>query len=353
MSILERPQLIYKFVKEIFPLVKEELRNWECLASRIPDENLRNQALQSIVSKRFHCQGGSIYALYPGTDTKQKVRFIVAYQTISDYLDNLVDSLEVQDEQAFRQLHFALTEALDPNTSLSDYYLYYPYQDDGGYLTSLVHTCQQSMRILPYSRYASVKENISWLAGLYSNLQIYKHLPINEREKKMAAWVKPYESIYPEIGPMEFAAATGSTLGVFCLYAVCLNSELTNETGSKIVKAYFPWICGLHILLDYFIDLEEDIKTKQLNFVEYYPNEEQMRSRLSLFVKQALTEASSLDYPKFHRSVVQGLLAMYLSDKKSTLAGIRDTSKVLLNSSGLGTRMLYRICLFMRYKGII
>jgi len=343
---MNRVRLIYQFVSLIFPIVKEELNGWKRLAEQSPDLHLRQQAIESIRLKTFHCQGGSIYALYPGVNRVEAVRFIVAYQTMSDYLDNLVDSLEIQDELAFSQLHLAMSEALDPNASPSDYYLYYPYREDGGYLKRLVTTCQKSVKELP--SYKIVQSEAIQLAKLYAQLQTYKHLSVEEREAKMLNWINPCLTDYPEITAWEFAAATGSTLGIFCLYAVSFDPQLTELKGQMITKAYFPWICGLHILLDYFIDLREDRETKQLNFVAYYKQPEIMSERLQLFVKNSLKQTQQLDHPKFHRAAVQGLLAMYLSDEKSRDRDIWPITKKLIEKSGRGVKLLYWLCCQLR-----
>ncbi|HZK53107.1 MAG TPA: tetraprenyl-beta-curcumene synthase family protein [Desulfosporosinus sp.] len=339
-------RLIYQFVALIFPIVKQELNGWKQMAARAPDPHLRQQALESIRTKTFHCQGGSIYALYPGVNRVEAVQFIVAYQTMCDYLDNLVDSLEVQDELAFAQLHLAMQEALDPNVAPSDYYLYYPYREDGGYLARLVTTCQESLKNLP--SYNIVQQEAIRLAILYSQLQTYKHLALEEREAKMLHWIRPHLTNYPEITAWEFAAATGSTLGIFCLYAVAFDPQLTETQGHKIRQTYFPWICGLHILLDYFIDLREDRETNQLNFVAYYEQAEVMRERLQLFVKNSLEQTEQLEYPKFHRAAVQGLLAMYLSDEKSRDNKIHFVTKKLLGDGGPGVKLLYWLCCQLR-----
>ncbi|OLN31583.1 tetraprenyl-beta-curcumene synthase family protein [Desulfosporosinus metallidurans] len=340
-------RLIYQYVSEVFPLVKQELNQWQRLAAQLPDARLSQQATESIRSKAFHCQGGSIYALYPGVNRGVTIKFIVAYQTMSDYLDNLVDSLEVQDEMAFSQLHLAMQEALNPQITPSDYYLHYPYREDGGYLERLVKVCQDCLRKLP--SYNIVQEEAVKLAKLYSSLQTYKHLAVEERESKMLNWINPNLTLYPGITTWEFAAATGSTLGVFCLYAVAFNPQLTLKQAQKIRQAYFPWICGLHILLDYFIDLREDRETNQLNFVAYYESTE-IRDRLHLFVKNSFKQAEKLGHPKFHRAVVQGLLAMYLSDEKSMDTQIRSVTKQLLGESGLGANLLYWMCCQLRKR---
>ncbi|GAB6153534.1 tetraprenyl-beta-curcumene synthase family protein [Desulfosporosinus burensis] len=339
-------KLIYQYVSKVFPLVKRELEGWQCLAAQLTDARLSRQATESIRTKAFHCQGGSIYALYPGVDLEATIQFIVAYQTMSDYLDNLVDSLEIRDEKAFAQLHLAMHEALNPQAVPSDYYEYYPYREDGGYLVRLVTTCQNSLKGLP--SYDIVQEEGIGLAKLYSCLQTYKHLAIEERESKMLDWIRPNLLSDSKITAWEFAAASGSTLGIFCLYAAAFDPQLSVTQGKEIKQAYFPWICGLHILMDYFIDLREDKETNQLNFVAYYEHNEMLHERLQLFVENSFTQAEKLEYPKFHRIVVQGLLAMYLSDEKGSDREIRSISKQLLKDSGWEVNLLFRLCRLLR-----
>ncbi len=345
------PVLIFKFVKSIFPLVKQNLRHWEKVASLSPDRVLSKQAIDSITQKTFHCLGGSIYALYPGARTEEIVEFIVAYQTISDYLDNLVDALQVHDEKAFAQLHLAMTEALEEKAEHSDYYAFYPHREDGGYLDSLVQTCQEKVKALP--SYSLVKKEMLWLAEQYSSLQTTKHLAESEREGKMASWIQKQLPNYPGLSQWEFAAATGSTLGIFCMFAAAYNPTLRQEEVRSIMEAYFPWIEGLHILLDYFIDLDEDRKTSQLNFVAYYESEEKRKERLSFFVKASLQNARQLPYPKFHDAVIQGLLAMYLSDEKGSLAELEETTQSLLELGGSKVKLLYWMCLQLRKRDIL
>jgi len=125
---------------------------------------------------------------------------------------------------------------------------------------------------------------------------------------------------------------------------------LTARQVQTSSQAYFPWICGLHILLDYFIDLREDRETSQLNFVAYYKDTDMMFQRLHQFEENSLKQAEQLDHPKFHRAVVQGLLAMYLSDEKGMDTDIRSVTKQLLGDSGLGVNLLYWMCCQLRKK---
>src|SRR5690606_17947989 len=98
-------QLAKTAVKKIIPAVNEELHYWQTRAEKIPNPNLRKQALQSIEAKAFHARGGGIYAMLAKDKWREAITFIVAYQTISDYLDNLCDRSDSLDPIDFRSLH--------------------------------------------------------------------------------------------------------------------------------------------------------------------------------------------------------------------------------------------------------
>lgn len=344
-------KLLASFVSKVFPLVNSELSVWQNYASNYGSRDLADQALASINTKKFHCQGGSVYSLYQGVTTPDFVRFVVALQTISDYLDNLCDRAGIADEEAFRQLHLAMTDALDPDRPLHHYYTAYPYKDDGGYLDSLVTTCRRELAKLP--SYHLVKPEVLRQARLYSELQTYKHLDLKVREDKMLTWINEHLPNYPGIMPWEFAAATGSTLGMFMLSAAAYNPKLTTEEVSQISAAYFPWINGLHILLDYFIDEAEDRLNGDLNFVFYYSNPDEKRDRLKYFSRQARTQAETLPDTAFAQTVVNGLLAMYLSDPKTNPQPVREIRDDLLQSAGLYPRLMYNFCCLLRKKAIL
>lgn len=343
---LYQARLIFDYVTKVFPIVDNEVNDYMALAKNIPDFELQRQALNSIETKKFHCIGGSVYALYPSVDKKNMVHFVTAYQTISDYLDNLCDRAGEYDEMAFRQLHKAMTDALDPESELVDYYKYYPYKDDGGYLNYLVTQCKNYIEMLP--SYDVIKNDVLYLAQLYSDLQVYKHISLEAREKKMRQWFNEYISEHPDINGWEFSAATGSTLGVFMLAALAHKADLGQEEVEDVLKVYFPWICGLHILLDYYIDLYEDIEEGDLNFVSYYETNEKCEERLSYFLTNALQRSMKLKYPLFHRTIVEGLIAMYLSDPKAKINAHKEITRRLIKKAGSFAGLLYYICLGLR-----
>ncbi len=347
----ENLSLGYALVKTVFPMVDHALAGWKDVVASSPDLELKEQGLASIRQKRFHALGGSFYALYPGNkNRKALVEFITAYQTISDYLDNLCDRAGVLDEKAFRQLHESMLVALNPFAPQKDYYLYYPHKEDGGYLEELVRCCQEFLQTVP--SYPLVMPDVLALASLYGDLQVYKHLQPEKRVFLLAQWHKKKGAGFPLFW-WEFAAASGSTLGIFSLVAAAL-SENMNPKDADILKAgYFPWISGLHILLDYYIDQEEDLREGDLNFVHFYASPNARMQRIKWFLDRSWEEAGRLPHPSFHRMVIQGLLAMYLSDNKIKDQGLQKEADLLLHKGGLETKVLHTLCHLLRANGTL
>lgn len=315
--------------RSIFPVVENELSVWEKRARDIPDDELRMQALSSIHAKRFHCLGGAVYA---GSERQEAVRFIVSYQTICDYLDNLCDRSTSLDPGDFRQLHQALFDALTPENHVGNYYALRNEQNDGLYLADLVRTCQ---RIIEKYTSEDVRSVLRHLANLYTDLQVHKHVAEAERVKRLTLWHKNEKPADHSLSWYEFAAASGSTLGIFCIVSYAIGGTMTENKAYAVYKSYFPYVQGLHILMDYYIDQYEDEKEGDLNFCTHYPSDEQMKNRFIYFIKKANAHVRGLPNASFHRLVCRGLIGLYLADPKTaSLAGSDRLKKELLRASG-------------------
>jgi len=357
-----------RHVVRVLPVVARELAYWEEKARAIPDPSLKAQAMASLTHKRFHCEGGSVFAAWSkqwitsdpagtggaeelGTltgldatalDGQALVRFIVAFQTISDYLDNLCDRTESLSLRDFRQLHQSMLDAACVTGECSgDYYRYHPRRDDGGYLEALVTACRKALTGLP--RYSRVQERVLRLVRLYTDLQCYKHLEIRRRVPVLVAWYRRHSAACAELEWWEFAAACGSTLGVFALVADAARPSAL-EADECLEAAYFPWIAAIHILLDYLIDQEEDRRENDLNFVSFYRSPAEMQSRMVWILEKAIESARGLADPPFHLTVVEGLLGLYLSSPKVRDQGLEAVAGALLRRGGLRARLVHAYC---------
>lgn len=348
---IDELRLLKRYIGDILPQVHRELAFWEALAADIPDPALRRQALNSLYLKRFHAQGGSVFALMSAGWEKELTGLIVAVQTISDYLDNLCDRLNVFEAESFRSLHQAMLDCLDPESGDNDYYINYPCRNDGDYLKALVAKSRDLLSMLPGHRAALTQ--LQRLALLYCELQTYKHIRPAKRRLALERWAADNQASLLGVEWWEFSAAAGSTLGLFALMAAAAYTNLTAEECDRIVAAYFPWICGLHILLDYLIDQEEDLQEGDFNFTRWYPDAEATARRLERFVTESLACAGMLPHPAFHLLVVKGLLALYFSDPKTSQPVPRFVAEALLNRTGLATRQLYYLCRWLRNNRFI
>ncbi|TCP26641.1 tetraprenyl-beta-curcumene synthase [Scopulibacillus darangshiensis] len=333
--------MMTKIYRKVLPSVHEELGKWKQMASAIPDEELRRQALASIESKTFHCEGGSIYSLIAQDHYKDVIRFIVAYQTISDYLDNLCDRSVSLDPEDFRALHDAMLHALTPGAKLENYYRYRDVTSDGGYLEALVETCQSFLATLP--SLPVIQPALHELAGFYCDLQVHKHVKQDQRVPRLQEWFRNHQDKLPEMSWYEFSACSGSTLGIFCIASYAATRRDMGQLVAVLKDGYFPWVQGLHILLDYFIDQEEDREGGDLNFCFYYDNDDMMISRFNHFIEQADESISTLPDKSFHKMINRGLLGIYLADKKvASQAHVRALSRKIMKRAG-GSGMFFFI----------
>ncbi|WP_138753274.1 tetraprenyl-beta-curcumene synthase family protein [Paenibacillus sinopodophylli] len=334
-------KLMHRVYKYVLPEVEKELAKLRELAQRIPDQELRAQALSSMDSKKFHCQGGGVYAAANLEHRHVLIPLIVALQTISDYLDNLCDRSTSLNPDDFRLLHQSMLDAVNPEAPLQDYYAFRSENNDAGYLHHLVLLCQTQIRKLP--SYRSVQKHVSELVSLYGDLQVYKHIHNDLREEHLLAWWELHREQYPDLQWNEFAAAAGSTLGMFMLFLAASEERLSEQDAAVIRNIYFPHVCGLHILLDYLIDQEEDLAGGDLNFCHYYDNESLLVERIGTIVNRAREDVKQLPASRFHRLIIEGLLALYLSDPKVRhQADVKDVSKKLMKNSPL-TRLFFFI----------
>lgn len=325
--------IVFRLVSGVWPQVRRELSGWRRRLSGRRGE-LADQARSSLQSKSFHCQGGAVFALMNPPASLSLVPVIVAVQTISDYLDNLCDRTGVVDEACFRRLHAAFQDALSPGARPRNYYAGYPWSDDGGYLASLVRTAQDWLAAMP--SYWTVQEPVRVLSGRYVEMQVAKHLEEDRRQHHLRRWVKRDSAYGDRLYWWEYAAAAGSTLGIFALLALAAGETPDRGEVKAVAETYFPWISGLHVLLDYLIDQEEDMREGDLNFVKPYRDRQEMNSRMRLLIAESMKRAGQLPDPEFHCLVIRGLLGLYLSDPKVGLQGLGPSARTLAREARAG-----------------
>jgi tetraprenyl-beta-curcumene synthase len=325
------PVDIARFLVQIVPLAAAALSVIRDEAQKIPDSRLREQAVASVDGKSYHVAGACILATFLDRERARAYVDIVApLETIYDYLDNLCDRHPDVAHEAYPVLHYAIADALDPTASPRDYYALGPLGDDGGYLRRLVTRTQQGLSNLP--NLAALRPYFSEAAAFYAQLQTYKHLSAGERELACVKW---YEANLPRFAALdwhEFACAAGSQFQVYGpLYAAF--AGLPDEIGATY-DAYFPYLSALHVLLDSFIDQDEDRAHGELNFATVYGSPAALRARARWIANVARERFGTLRDPYYHRFVLEVMTLFYLSHAKVSAQRLDREARAILRANG-------------------
>ncbi len=324
------PLDLTRFLLRVVPVSARVLATIRAQAERIPGDRLRKEALASIDGKGFHVAGASILATFlPRQSARRYIDIVTPLETIYDYLDNLCDRHPEVDPQAYPVLHQAIADALDPYAAPRDYYASGPAEDDGGYLQWLVTQTQQALASVPHVD--ALQPYFADAASFYAELQTFKHLPNGQRELACVAWYERNRSRFGALDWHEFACAAGSNLHVFAALYTAYSGD--RDAIGQAYDAYFPFVSAIHILLDSFIDQEEDAEHDDLNFVRAYGSAKAMRERFAFMTAKARDRLRELPDSGHHRFVLDVMTLFYLSHPKVATVGLEREAQRLLRSN--------------------
>ncbi|HYM56262.1 MAG TPA: DUF2600 family protein [Solirubrobacteraceae bacterium] len=318
--------------------VSREIRCWQSRALTIPDGPIREDALETLSSKRTNIVGAALFWILPERRDPRLLRLLVAYETILEFLDNVHE--RAPDEPNGRQLHRALVDALDPSAPISDYYRYHPWKDDGGYLRALVETCREGCLSLP--RYADVRSLVLLGASRCGGAQTLNHEPDPARcAAALRAWAETELGGEPEANWWELTAAASSSLGVHALLALAASPGCRD--CAAVNAAYVPWICALSTILDSYVDQAGDVVNGEHSYIAYYPTHEAAVGRIRELIRRSAYEARRLPNGHRHGVIAACMVAMYLSNDSVRTPALRATTSRLAKGGGSLTRLLLPI----------
>lgn len=295
------------------------------------------------------CIGTDFGILYPGANSENTINFIASFHAIDLYVYSLCTSFRKKDEFLFGTLYNSLRDAVDPKRKISVEQTVCLQKGDVQNITRLIEQCRIHIEMLP--SYGVVIGQLKKFIQMYSAFRIYSLLDKDTREKKIETWAERYHDENVGISRWEMSAASNSTLLILVLFACAHDPHLTGEEVDNICSSYFPWICGLQVLLHDFVNASEDLQQGKPNLTCYYKNLKMCEERISVFIERALESCNSLKYPHFHRTLVKGIIAIYLSTPKAFHGMNRLVSLSLVKKGGTNTNMYYNLCKFLRSFG--
>lgn len=313
-----------------------EIKRWRELAMQIPDAAIRSDALGALATKRGHADGAALFSVLPDKRELELLRLLVGYETILDFLDNVSERHPT--EANGRELHRALSDALDPSASVADYYRHHPWRDDGEYLLTIVESCRRWAQLLP--SYPQVR-NLAVREAMRAQVLALNHIgDAHRRDVALATWAREEHPAERRVSWFELTGLASSSVQILALLALATDPSVTPREIAATWNAYFPWIGMVAVMLDSYADQDEDADSGDHSYVAHYGGSEQMTCRLSHLIQEAAQHAVSLPRGHRHAIVVGCMVALYLSKDSARIAPLKPTTSQLARAGGSLTRML-------------
>lgn len=323
------------------PTVAHEVSAWRGRAKAISDPAIRRDALSALANKRGHTDGAALFTILSRTRNSSLLRLLVAYEIAWDFLDSVNECGAGAGQANGRQLHLALIEALDPNTSTSDYYRHNPFKDDTGYLRMLVDTCRRCCDLLP--SYERVRSPAVQEAIRAQVLGINHEPDCLRRDVALLEWTAREFPAGHEAMWFELTGAASASLTIHALLTLAAEPPSANTDVEQVRRAYFPWISAATTMLDSYVDQAEDAVNEDHSYVAHYSTPEFAVRRIEELVGRCLREARSLPDGERHVLIAACMVAMYLSKDSAHTRQLRETTKRLVHAGGSLSRLLLPI----------
>lgn len=316
----------------VYPRVRALLARWERLALRIPDPELRRLVLGALREKHTNIEGAAAFATFaPSAQRARLTHALSSFQAAYNLLDMLGEQPSSDPVADGRRLHEALLCALQPGAIPLDWYEFHPHRDDGGYLNGLLAECQHALAGLPsYDAVASLARSAA------ARIVAFQSLNLSESQGDHAAleqWAHTATPAGSGLQWWETAAAAGSSLPVYALLAAAAEPQLEGRQVQAIERAYFPWIGGLHSLLDNLIDKHEDEAAGHRSLVEYY-GPQRAAQRMRWLAEQAFDAAHELPRANAHLVILVGMIGSYLSVPEARTPELEPVASAVLSTAG-------------------
>jgi tetraprenyl-beta-curcumene synthase len=321
--------------------VSHEVRIWQRRAAEIPDERIRGHALHALATKRPHLDGAALFWILPRRRNLRLLRLLVVYEIALEFLDEMTEQVFDAGLAHRCQLHLALAEALDLQAPISDYYLFAPEREDGGYLQALVRACRDHCAGLP--SYHRVRTLLLREATRAQVLALNHDPDPDRRDASLREWVSRELPGQHEAAWFELSAAATASLTVHALLALAAEPACDTSEIARVHAVYFPWCSLATTMLDSYVDQLEDSTTARHSYLGHYVSHEAAIRRLSEVVDRSVRDASNLQNGCRHNVIVACMVAMYLSKDSARTPQLSASTHTLLRAGGSLPRLLLPI----------
>ncbi|HYV16462.1 MAG TPA: DUF2600 family protein [Conexibacter sp.] len=335
--MLAAPASLATYLLAIVPRVRTELGSWERVAAMIPNPALRAAALAALREKALNAEAAAVFAtLVPRKRRSETTVLLVAFQTLTDYLDTISEQPAHDPLSNGIELHRALVDALRPAPGPIDYYRHHPHRDDGGYVELLARFCRERFHALPAA--AAVHGMAQRAARRCGEGQSHTHAALHHGSATLAAWARSQTA--SGYHWWEIAAGASSSVAILALIAAAADPCTTHADAQRIDAAYFPSVGALTVLLDNLIDRDQDAVSGYHNYLGYYATGAVAACRLANIAERAERAVRSLRRSHRHAAIVAGVAGFYLSASEAHTPFAAPIRARVLDCSGDGAPLI-------------
>jgi len=329
--------------------VGNEIDGWRRLASAIPDERLRAEALRGLDHRRGHIDGAALLWTLPSRRNVTLLRVLVAYEVMQDYLDGVSEHGARAGAEDATVLFRAVADALDPaRRPCGSYYADLPWHEDGGYLAALVAACRESVQRLP--SFAAVQPLLVEEGTRTAVLWLNHVCDPDRRDAGLSRWIGETMPSRTGLAWYELAAAASGWITTLVLLAMAAEPKLTAEEAHATYDAYFPHFALSLTLLDSWADQVAVAEAGVHNDIAHYPTREQAVQRLCASIERTADDVLRLRHGERHAVVLACMIALYTTERSARCRDIRPMTDRIVSSGGALTRLLVPAMVLWRLR---
>lgn len=328
-----------------------------CIAPCIQEQAILNKQAEKREGMNNSLLANCLFALYPGTDMKSMLSFILSLYTLANTLRAYRSASEISNETEVHSLYSCMSSAADPSRSKSCALANrvkpapVPKKEESA-APCLSDRCRLQLAILP--AYKVVAPKLKKYMQLFVDMQSYKYDPeVDQAANNLEKWSEYYLKRYPGISCWEFCAACESFIGITAMYAAATDSKVTSEKIRLLDEACFPWLCGLDSLLNAYLCEKATPSAGHLNFTSFYGNLKTCEERILFFGAKAEESCMKLKESSFFMHLIRNMTGIYLTDPDASFGLYRLVSSNILKKSSYHSSFHNNACRLMRLVGII
>ena len=305
-------------------LVRRELDGWRARAELIEDPMVREHAIGSLTRKRTLVDGAAFYWILPERRDAGLLRLLVAFQVLADLLDELSERGGDR-----RDLMRAFVDAV---------VLDEPVGDHDEYIMALIEACRSGCATLP--GYPLICGLLGPQARQAGALGLHHIADAGARADALRHFAADEFDAAPEATWFEQTAGGASALTIIVLLAMAADPRTTERDMHDALAVYSPWVSALSMMLDSWVDQDDDRASGHVSFVGYYEDRSAAVNRIAFLINRSLRDLAALPGGERHMLITAAMTAMFLSRDSARSDDLAAGTRTMVAAGGPLTRLL-------------